>query len=126
MKLFQFTLFCILNSLCCVFANAQIIYTNVNPDRYYLNGVYNLDLNNDGTNEGFNVKGWYIEYVDLNIFNRWGDLIFHSEGKNNDSWIGTVVNQTEQAPEGVYVYNVSVRDVWGKNHQKTGLVNLIR
>ena len=51
MKLFQFTLFCILNSLCCVFANAQIIYTNVNPDRYYLNGVYNLDLNNDGTND---------------------------------------------------------------------------
>ena len=34
--------------------------------------------NSDGTNEGFNVKGWYIEYVKLDVFNRWGDLVFHS------------------------------------------------
>ena len=52
--------------------------------------------------------------------------IFHSEGKNNDSWMGTVMNQTKQAPEGVYVYNIKVKDVWGKIHQETGLVNLIR
>ena len=82
--------------------------------------------NSDGTNEGFNVKGWYIEYVKLDVFNRWGDLVFHSEGKNNDSWIGSVANQDEPAPEGVYVYDIKVRDVWGKTHQRFGTVSLIR
>ena len=82
--------------------------------------------NNDGTNEGFNVKGWYIDNVILDIYNRWGDLIFHSEGRNNDSWMGGVLNQSELAPEGVYVYDIKVRDVWGKMHQHYGHVNLIR
>ncbi|MEP7265312.1 MAG: gliding motility-associated C-terminal domain-containing protein, partial [Bacteroidota bacterium] len=82
--------------------------------------------NHDGTNEGFNVKGWYIDYVVMDIFNRWGDLVFHSEGRNNDDWIGSVLHQSKQAPEGVYVYDIKVTDVWGKKHQKLGMVNLVR
>ena len=32
-------------------AKAQIVYTDVNPDQTYSSGNYNLDLNNDGTND---------------------------------------------------------------------------
>lgn len=32
-------------------SNAQIVYTNVNPDSTISNGSYNLDLNNDGTTD---------------------------------------------------------------------------
>ena len=50
MKLFQFTFFIIVNSLCCIIANAQIVYTDVIPDSTISTngGMYNLDLNNDG------------------------------------------------------------------------------
>ena len=50
MKLYQFLFFFIVNSLCCIFANAQIVYTDVNPDSL-TSGYYNLDLNNDGTTD---------------------------------------------------------------------------
>ena len=52
MKLFQFTFCIIVNSLCFIIANAQIVYTDVNPDATYnSDGIYNLDLNNDGTKD---------------------------------------------------------------------------
>jgi hypothetical protein len=33
------------------FVKGQIVYTDVNPDQTYSIGHYNLDLNNDGTND---------------------------------------------------------------------------
>ena len=50
MKLYQFLFFFIVNSLCCIFANAQIVYTDVNSVSI-TSGYYNLDLNNDGTTD---------------------------------------------------------------------------
>lgn len=82
--------------------------------------------NGDGNNEGFNVKGIYIVDVDLSIFNRWGDHIFHSEGKDNADWDGSVMGRPEPAQEGVYVYTVKVTDVWGRTHEKIGHVTLVR
>ena len=82
--------------------------------------------NADGTNEGFNIKGIYIVNVDLNIYDRWGQLIYHSEGKDNADWDGSVRNHSQPAQQGMYVYDISVKDVWGKTHQQYGQVNLVR
>jgi gliding motility-associated-like protein len=82
--------------------------------------------NGDGSNEGFNVKGEYIVNVELTIFNRWGDRIFFSEGKENADWDGSVMGSSLKAQEGVYVYTVRVEDVWGQHHEKIGHVSLVR
>ncbi|CAN5637141.1 hypothetical protein BH11BAC2_BH11BAC2_11410 [soil metagenome] len=82
--------------------------------------------NQDGENEEFNVKGISIADVKLHIYNRWGDQIFFSEGRDNRPWDGSVEGSSLKAQEGVYVYLVEVRDVWGKLHQKIGHVNLVR
>jgi gliding motility-associated-like protein len=82
--------------------------------------------NSDGVNDGFNVTGISIVDVKLSIFNRWGDQIFYSEGRNNRDWDGSVVGMPEKAQEGVYVYQVIVKDVWGKTHEKVGQVYLVR
>ncbi len=83
--------------------------------------------NADGSNDGFNVKGIYIVNVDMNIYNRWGDLIYHSAGRDNADWDGSVQGHCNgPASEGVYVYDISVKDVWGKTHQQYGHVNLVR
>ncbi|MBL7924791.1 MAG: PKD domain-containing protein [Bacteroidia bacterium] len=82
--------------------------------------------NGDGMNEGFNVKGEYIADVKLSIFNRWGDQIFFSEGRDNLPWDGSVAGRPEPAQEGVYVFQVRVTDVWGMIHEKIGHVSLVR
>ena len=43
---------------------------------------------NDGTNEFFSAKGEGITLFDMNIYNRWGELIFHSNNINI-GWDGT-------------------------------------
>ncbi len=82
--------------------------------------------NEDGINDGFNVTGEYIVDVRLHIFNRWGDEIFFSEGRENSPWDGSIIGKEERAQEGVYVYLVEVKDVWGKLHEKVGHVSLVR
>ena len=82
--------------------------------------------NEDGVNDGFNVKGISIVDVKLSIFNRWGDQIFFSEGRNNRDWDGSIAGESNKAQDGTYVYQVRVQDVWGKFHEKVGQVYLIR
>jgi hypothetical protein len=62
----------------------------------------------------------------MHIFNRWGDEIFFGEGKTSAPWDGSVAGEDIKAQEGVYVYLVEVKDVWGAIHQKVGQVNLVR
>jgi len=82
--------------------------------------------NDDGVNDGFNVTGVSIVDVKLHIFNRWGDEIFYSSGRENAPWDGSVAGKSENAQEGVYVYLVRVKDVWGVTHEKVGQVNLVK
>jgi gliding motility-associated-like protein len=82
--------------------------------------------NEDGVNDGFNVKGVSIVDVKLSIFNRWGDQIFFSEGRDNRPWDGSVIGNSEKAKQDVYVYKVFVTDVWGKIHERVGHVSLVR
>ena len=44
-------------------ANAQVVYTDVDPDESFTAGSYNIDLNNDATtdfvlNQASNYGGW--------------------------------------------------------------------
>jgi len=64
--------------------------------------------------------------VELSIFNRWGEQIFYSAGRNNAPWDGSVVGASLPAQEGVYVFQVRVTDVWGQIHEKVGHVSLVR
>jgi len=60
---------------------------------------------------------------ELRIFNRWGELVFISQNAQK-GWNGTYDNQ--DCPEGVYIWQIRVRNVKGifENHQ--GHVNLMR
>ncbi len=79
--------------------------------------------NGDGINDCFGVKTWgYVTNLDFSAYNRWGNLIFHS---NNSSkcWDGTY-NGVRQ-PSGTYVYQVSAKTICGNVYRK-GTVVLIR
>jgi gliding motility-associated-like protein len=81
--------------------------------------------NNDGDNEIFTAVGEEITEFNMQIFNRWGELIYETNSLNN-GWNGTAKGGNEISQEGVYVYNIQLKDWQGLNHRFTGHVNLIK
>lgn len=77
----------------------------------------------EGLNSTFNVKGRYIQSIDLKIFTRWGELIAHITDKEN-GWDGNI--HGKNAPEGTYIYTADIIDEASKQHVRTGAVLLIR
>ncbi len=80
--------------------------------------------NNDGLNDVFripDINGQHL--VNLNIYNRFGQLIFHSEDPHK-GWDGTI-NNSPQAP-GTYIYLLNYSDIEGKPHLLKGTIVLIR
>ncbi len=69
------------------------------------------------------VKTWgYVTNLDFSVYNRWGNLIFHSTSSLK-CWDGTY-NGIRQA-SGTYVYQVSAKTICGNVYRK-GTIVLIR
>ncbi len=81
--------------------------------------------NDDGSNDFFNGTGVGIADYDLWIYDRWGNMIFHSEDLNNN-WDGRAKNGAEIAQQDVYVWKVKLTDVFDKNHDYVGTVTLVK
>ena len=65
-----------------------------------------LTLNNDGTNDLLTIKNWEdYEQVSIQIFNRWGNLIYENENYQND-WNG-LDKSGKDLDEGVFFYMVT-------------------
>jgi len=61
----------------------------------------------------------------LNIFDRWGNLIF-STNDFATGWNGKLNNTEKDCLADTYVYKIVVKDFKGRKHQFYGQVNLIR
>ncbi|MBN2636757.1 MAG: gliding motility-associated C-terminal domain-containing protein [Prolixibacteraceae bacterium] len=68
--------------------------------------------------EGISDEGYLLQ-----IFNRWGEVIFESKNQNV-GWQGKMRNDNF-APAGVYTWVVQYLDLWGKHHQQQGTVTLL-
>lgn len=79
--------------------------------------------NNDFKNETFYVKGFGFTDYKMAIFNRWGDEIFRSTDVEK-GWNG--LYNDKPVAEGVYVYKVDVKDIFGNPHTYTGRVSIVR
>ena len=74
-------------------------------------------------NEVFKVVANSISSFNMQIFNRWGELLFETTDIN-DGWDGNF--KSREAPEGVYVYSVVVHSKLGKKYTFTGNITLFR
>ncbi|QKJ28732.1 gliding motility-associated C-terminal domain-containing protein [Mucilaginibacter mali] len=76
--------------------------------------------NGDGVNDTFEIPG-LSDYPDnvIDIFNRWGNSIYHKSGYLND-WTGNGLN------EGTYFYVLQVKDANGVAQTYKGYVTLLR
>lgn len=87
----------------------------------YLPNTFTPDGNK--FNETFFAQGGNIVEFNIQIYNRWGELIF--EGFDfNDHWDGTYNGLI--CPDGTYIWKVKYKDVMDKEKQLVGHVNLLR
>lgn len=80
--------------------------------------------NGDLLNDFFDVKGMAVDEFELNIFDRWGGLLFKSQDFDR-KWDGTISNGSD-APIGAYVYVLKAKDVKGRTYEYNGTVTIIR
>ncbi|MEP7321351.1 MAG: PKD domain-containing protein, partial [Saprospiraceae bacterium] len=83
--------------------------------------------NNDGVNDIYAGAGAFIGMQDfeMNIFNRWGELIFSSKDPS-DGWNGKKSNIGPVEPNGVYVCVVKYKNDHGEAMEVKGFATLIR
>jgi len=83
--------------------------------------VYNgFSPNGDGVNDHFRIDGLHRYGTHaIWIFNRWGEVVFHSTDYRND-WDGTWKNR--QLPEGTYFFLIE----YGQDQRQTGYLQLER
>lgn len=81
--------------------------------------------NSNGSNDMFQAKGENVVAFNMQLFNRWGELIFETDDMNV-GWNGVPANKTAVAPEGVYVYKITATGNDGKQRRLIGHVVLLR
>lgn len=79
--------------------------------------------NNDGKNDFFEIQNLDLSKKNkLQIFNRWGGLVFETESYKND-WYGTYRETENILPDGVYFYIIELIE---KDVTQTGYVTIMR
>ena len=78
--------------------------------------------NNDGLNDVFMPKGDAVISFQMNIFDRWGTLLY-STSDMSKGWNGKVLGKP--SPEDTYIYNIQVTDNFLNYHTYIGDFNLI-
>jgi len=80
--------------------------------------------NQDGINDEFSFSEYAMESVDVQIFNRWGQLVYTWVGSDK-YWKGVGVDG-EDLSQGVYFYVFEGKGVDGYYYDKKGSVTLLR
>lgn len=87
------------------------------PSAFSPDGLH-VERNNEFKPEVFGITSFKMQ-----IFNRWGEMLFETEDENQ-GWGGTY--DGHQVPEGVYVYSVKAQSSSGKVYTYSGTVTLFR
>ncbi|MBK7668018.1 MAG: gliding motility-associated C-terminal domain-containing protein [Sphingobacteriaceae bacterium] len=82
--------------------------------------------NGDGMNDIFQPKGFGVVKYELNIFDRWGERVFHTT-TFEEGWDGSFQGRGEKGiEEASYTWLINATSVFGKSHELKGHVTLIR
>lgn len=79
--------------------------------------------NGDNLNDVFFVFGQFVEKFEMNIFNRWGELLFTTDDLDK-GWDGKFKGVTQ--PEGTYAFIANLTDQAGRTFKRSGSVVLLR
>ena len=80
--------------------------------------------NDDGINDSFKPYGVGIKEYKMQIFSRWGEIIFFSEDINS-GWDGMSKNKNKSM-KGSFTYYIEVVNVYNEFYKYEGIIKLIR
>ncbi len=96
----------------------------IGPDfTFYLPNAFTP--NDDGKNDTFFGQGIGIVLYDLWIFDRWGNMIFHTD-QLNGAWDGKANGGSKTAQTDVYIWKVVIKDILRKKHELAGTVTIVK
>lgn len=81
--------------------------------------------NSDGVNDVFFAIGEGIDNFHIQLFNRWGELVFESRDIN-EPWIGNHRDGDHYVEPGVYIYKIRFGGICSPEKDITGHVTLVR
>jgi len=93
------------------------VFITVNPCNLIIPNV--ITPNNDGINDFFVIDGGSELTVDLQLFNRWGKLVYHSKRYQNNWPVNDIA-------DGVYFYVIKATSANGEVREYQGSVSVLR
>jgi gliding motility-associated-like protein len=81
--------------------------------------------NGDGDNDVFLPILRNMEFITLEVYNRWGDQMWMTQDASSGGWDGMTIGGAE-ALMGAYVWKLQIKKENGRRITKTGSLNLIR
>ena len=98
------------------------VFIEVDPStNIYIPNIFSP--NGDGNNDIYLVRGKGVDLFQLQIFNRWGQMIFESNDIDS-GWDGT--KDGKELNQGVFVFKLNVTFYDGGKINKTGNITLVR
>jgi gliding motility-associated-like protein len=101
-------------------SNSNTIIIIKNPNLFHPTA---FTPNGDALNDIFNVYGQYISGFEMQIFNRWGELMFTTTDLDV-GWDGTF--KGTEMPEGTYTFTANITDLAGRTFKKSGSILLLK
>ncbi|MDA9563821.1 gliding motility-associated C-terminal domain-containing protein [Flavobacteriales bacterium] len=79
--------------------------------------------NGDGLNDTFGALGHGAKEYHMEVFNKWGELIFESDDMGTQ-WNGTF--QGEKVLPGTYIYSINATSYYNKDVQRQGSISIVK
>jgi gliding motility-associated-like protein len=86
----------------------------------------NYDGLNDYFMPVFSKEGIDMNSFEMEIFDRWGQSLFHTRDASSKGWNGSVRNKGEAVKQDVYVYKIRYKDMEGRSYEKIGDIKIIK
>jgi gliding motility-associated-like protein len=110
----------VINELGCSNTQSSVVLSSA---YFYIPSAFTP--NGDGLNDVFRIEGTGFAEYELTIFNRWGNVIFHTTNPE-DVWVGNAGEEDFFAQNQDYNYVVRVKGFDTNTIQRTGTVKVIR
>jgi gliding motility-associated-like protein len=92
----------------------------------YIPTAFSPDNLGPDTNNVFRVYVDGVSTFEIQIYSRWGQLLYESTDYEHHGWDGSYLNTTDKVPVGVYIYVMKLTGMNGIDYKYSGNVTLIR
>ncbi len=97
------------------------------PDvRAFIPSAFSPNNSGEPLNDTFRVNCYGITDFHLQIFSRWGELIYESTNYEDHGWFGNYFNSNKIVPIGTYVCILRIKGKDGKSYKYSTSITLIR